>query len=107
MNAKRISIMAIVAVALAGLSTSAMAEQKPDPDPDPEQELFNDCFEKAKNTGQFSDGEANLMCINMVAETYGDDEDRAKPLQGFKLKKKRTTRITTKRRRIRMKTSRY
>ena len=100
MNTKRLSIAAIVAVALTGLSASAMAAT-----PEEEQELYNDCAAKATTAG-FTPAEANTMCIKMVAKVLGET-DRAKLLQGFKLKKTRPMRITTKRLRIRRKSSRY
>ena len=98
MNAKRLSIVAMVAVALTGLSAPAMADQT-------EQDLYDDCAAKATSAG-FTPGEADTMCIKMVAKELGETE-RAKPLQRFKLKKKRPMRMTTKRRRIRTKSSRY
>lgn len=105
MNAKSFSIVAVVAITLTGLSASAMAEEKPDP----EQELYDDCFAKATTAG-FNGGEANRMCVKMVAEVMDDDEAKSAvsaPLRRLKLRPNRAKRVIVHRRPVRMRSSRY
>ena len=99
MNAKYLSIAAVMAITLTGFTTSAIAKPVT---PEQEQKWFNDCY-KSATANKVSSTTAYLGCVRAVMKRKEREEAKSKrvnPLHRFELKQNRAWRAPKQRLRI-------